>query len=519
MSDTSQQFEYRITSTADNAGFTSSTAAAQQQAAGIKALNDQMGVIKVTQADVEAATRKHTEAGKLEEEQTRKGGEEAEKFNFKKHELLESTRSLINAYPELGEIMRAVFSPETIGIFGVLAGFELWQERIKTVQELLGATEMPDLGDRITQANSAAIAYEGIAKAVRDANTEFNDAGAAFERQEKAIQAALTATRALLTAQKEKAVSDLDLQRQAGQITGAEYNARKNTIEQGASDANVQAEIDARNASLAAKKKEADNLVKQANAATAAANAIKLPESDEQAQADIETQKRRAEELRKQADAARESAKKIRDTENAREEDYESGNIPGVIYQAGVQATQAGLGLNVNPEDVAKIGTQTAHDLEEQAKAVEAEAARQEEALKKRDDLRRQAEEAAKAATKAQDELAGEDDPNKVGSTAWQNQQAGQTQSVNDQTAATRQFGRDVESITQDINTARNLTGVNDPAAIKAAKLNFRDLMTALADAMEMIRELSDMGADVRTMRTELDKLQAQMHQIPRQGY
>ena len=131
---------------------------------------------------------------------------------------------------------------------------------LKTAQELLGGWQLPDFAEHTDGVTAAAEAYDKLKTAVAGADTEFNGAASAFERQSKAISAELEATKQLIEAQKQKAVADLDIQRATGQVSPGTYAARKAMVEQGANDATVQAEIDARNADLAAKKQEAAGL-------------------------------------------------------------------------------------------------------------------------------------------------------------------------------------------------------------------------------------------------------------------
>src|ERR1017187_7350061 len=183
--------------------------------------------------------------------------QDTEKLKLGKRELLESLRGVTREYPILGEVARAVFNPLTIATFGLVEAVTIYQDRLKNTVQLLGGIELPDLSTGTTQAQDAATAWDGIAKAVRGADDAFSGFEETHNREVKNIAAELKATQAQIEATKNLALAKLNVQRAGGMDQG-EYERKRAIIEHGADDATVQAEIDARNRTLMAKVKERD---------------------------------------------------------------------------------------------------------------------------------------------------------------------------------------------------------------------------------------------------------------------
>jgi DNA repair exonuclease SbcCD ATPase subunit len=470
---------------------------------------------KLTDLNQEAAesAKKNTSATEEDAGASKKSAQEVEDLGIKKRELLESTRALTREMPVLGEIMRAVYNPMAFTIFGIIGAFEIWINKIKALTEAFGGIVLPDLTSGITQANDIATAYDGITKAVKGADDEFNNAAAAFERQEKAIAAQLAAMRQLITAQKEKAIADLDLERSSGKITPASYAAKKSIIEQGYNDKTTQAEIDARNADLAAKKQEVAQAEADAKTAQSKAAGFKLPDTDDQVQSQIDAFKKLAAENRTQADAATAEAKKQQDLiesgQGSLRERAES--FPELLGQT------VKYGGDYTPQNIRDIETQTAKEAEDRAAAADAAAARIEEQKKQRDDARKDAEDKTKAAEKAKLSIAGEDDPTKVGSVAWQNAQAAQAQSVRDSSAQENRFVGDADAFHRDIVTVNKDVKKPTPENFAAAKQAVNDMVAAIQDSADIISHFSGSASQIAEMKRQLEKMRGELDQAQRQ--
>jgi hypothetical protein len=367
-------------------------------------------------------------------------GDATEGLTLKKRELLDSLRGVTRQFPILGEAARAIYNPIVASVMLIVGAFALWRKNITDVLDALGAIEMPDLNDSIIQAEKTATAWSGIATAVEAADTAFGSFKETYDRTTKAINAQLDAAKNLLQANKDLAVQQLDQQRERGDISPEEYAAKKAVIEQGFNDQTTQAEIDARNASLAAKRKQQQDADTDAKNESAAAAAIKLPQQEDVYKAQQDALQKEKDEAQKQADEHKKSAEDFNNALTARETGSPTERLAaiGKIYQAH---TLAGTMFDSDADAVAKAvqmeqqsqnAAQARADAAAQAIAVrEAEKTKQEEHQKN-------AEAAAGDAERMKKELAPEDDPNAAnipGTVAFQNAQARAAQAVRDQTA------------------------------------------------------------------------------------
>lgn len=418
-------------------------------------------------------------------------GKDTEKFadathglNLKKRELLESMRMVTAQVPILGEAFRTFFNPATAAIFGIVGAFEIWKSRVDSMTQTLGALEIPDLSDAIRQATDAGTAWDGMAKAVSDADDAFSSAEQTQERALKAINDQLAAQQKLLALQKQLAEQKLDEQKAAGEISPAEYEARKAALDQGANQKTAQMEIDANNARLAARlqaahdqKEEADRYKAQADAIT---KKFGLGSTDQEFQAQQKAQQDIADARQKSIE---ESRRKLGILNEAT--DDQTGQFKQ-DFDWGKLITMYGLGVTTPKGFSAAYGQEQQNINQQEAvqKQIEQAIAERDKAKKERDDYRKKAEDAEGKFEKSRDELKREDDPNKVGSTAWQNAQIsaqqkvqGQIDEAKRQADLQRQAGQDISEI-QRFNSSRSATPVDAQKISKTVD----DLNTIMLD-------------------------------------
>ncbi len=494
-----QEFKIHVISDADNSGFKSSGAATD---------------------DLTQATKKSTAATADDAEASKKTAKEVEGLNIKKRELLESAHTLTREFPLLGEIMRAVYNPMAFTIFGIIAAFEIWTTKVRTLTEEFSEMVLPNFGAHLRDAENVATAYDGIAKSVKGADDEFNSAATAFERQQKAIEAQLAATTALIAAQKQKAIADLDMERASGKVGPAMYDAKKSIIEQGYNDKTVQAEIDARNADLAARKAEQQRDADDAAKSAAKARAIKLPQDDKAVDAQIaelddliNARKKDAEKKRADAEKQREIAGDVADT-------FSGGFGHGVatfVRTAPEVIGQIATHGGADPAQHAALLDAEAKAADEQVKAAEQAKARIEKEKSDREKLRKDAEKQAADAEKLRLENAGQDDPNKVGSVAWQNAQAKKAQGVKDSAAQENRFTKDIDAFNKDANEFQKYARQTDPQSIAAAHKAMQDMLAAVTDAMSVVTSLAGTGSDVAQMRADIAMMKTMLANLQRQ--
>ena len=446
-------------------------------------------------------------------EATKKETAETGELDLKKRELLESIRELTHEYPILGEVARAAFNPLTIAAFGVAEALHIWIERLQTAQNLLGAFELPDFTTHAAGVSAAADAYDKLTTAVAGADTEFNGAADAFERQSKAIQAQLDATKKLIEAQKQKAQADLDIQRAEGKVSPSTYAARKAMIEQGANDQTVQAEIDARNADLAAKGQEVTGLWQQSTDETKKAKKIQPGRTDAELDQLIK-------ETQDAAAKAEEQAKELRQKEAlaksmAGQEGLESFTPESIATQFKYDTT---FGATTNPNQQAKI----AEDAAKNAEATQAHLEEQSRQLQKQKEERtKHNEEAAHLAGEAEtkrQEYNSQLDPKKPGTVAWQNAQDTATQKKRDITSNESRFAQDIDQFNKDATEYTKNSGRPDPESINKARQAMKDMYDLVNDMTTIVRTLaaehqnvSLLARDVADAKSAIALLQSQM--------
>jgi hypothetical protein len=432
-----------------------------------------------------------------------------EKVEIGKRELLESMHRLNREYPLLGEAARAAFNPLAITIAGLVEAGSIWVERLKAAQEVLGGFELPDFSAHTSGVSAAAEAYDKLKTAVQGADEEFNGAAAAFERQSTAIKAQLDATKQLIAAQKEKALADLDIERAGGRVSAGSYDARRSMIEQGANDATVQAEIDARNADMAARKQEAAQIEKDSQAAAAKAaniqpglNDASLKQLIAEAQAGVEASKKAEADAKAEASHAEDVEVRVQGGQGL------TGLADIAQNAAGDVGFFAKHGLTANPEEVAKQESAAAKAAQETQAGLEDKIAQLQKQLDERTKARDEAARLAAEAEKKRLELQGQDNPNQVGSVAWQNAQAQKTQGLRDTTSEEKRFAADVEQFTKDAATYKHSAGKADPESIAKARQAMTDMFEMVTDAFSIMQQLAGMGQNVAELRARVGEME-----------
>src|ERR1035437_387474 len=213
------ELEYKITTSAELAGAEAAADAIERNIGKAKALKQDYSALdaqlKTVRESIDEAKKAHVGSGEAMTEE----GFFTKKLTLGKRELSESLRGLTRQYPMLGEVARTVFNPIVMATFGIIEAFTIWKSRVDTLVAALGGIELPDLGEHITQAENVATAYHGIAEAVEAADVQFDSAASIFERAAKATAAQLAATKLLITAIKEKALAELDIEKAGGHMT------------------------------------------------------------------------------------------------------------------------------------------------------------------------------------------------------------------------------------------------------------------------------------------------------------
>lgn len=308
MADTDKEYRIKITTTADMQGATSA----------LDKLGDVSKSVSGTQYDL------GEDIGKVEKRIEGVSGQSREFYRI--------MSELDRFAPGLGESLRAIFEGPLASIGLLIFGATELKGVLEKYQEKLDDILGEDLTQGIDKANALAQAFTGIADAVRKANDEFNSAASIYERARAGIQDQLALTKQLIESQKELALQRLADLKQSGQISGPEYEARRQAVENQGRAATQAAEERAKQAELAQKINEAANAQAQADEAKRRAQAFHLPESDEVAKAQSQTLSKQAAEQQKIADDARKQAAILNDMVT---EMHTSGFLTGL----GVNAT------------------------------------------------------------------------------------------------------------------------------------------------------------------------------------
>ena len=499
---------FNINTKAELAGAEATAHALEMQIGKAKALKQDYSALQQQLETVKQSIQNLTPELKELMEKEKSVGEATGEANLPRRERLEIIRTLTQSYPMLGEAMRAALSPEVFIAFSLVAAYEIWSERVKTLREMMGGWELPDFSVHAVGVDAAAEGYDKLKTAVAGANTEFNSAAALFERQKAAISAQLTVTKQLIDAQKQMAIADLDIERASGKVTPGQYEARKAMIEKGATDKTIQAEIDARNADLNAKREEVERLKDKSSEEAAKAAQIQpgmndaaLEELINKAKAGAEAVKTQAEENRKRQKLAEEQ----RDTTGA-------DTLTFAGWGTAIEYSKE-FGATTNPEDAAKM-SEAAVKQAEQTQAVQEGLIRKLEKQKEERDKHR--EEAARLAAehaKKQQELTGDEDPNHVGGITWQNRQDANQMHSNDVVATKTGVARDMEQFKKDAEAIRDQNKI-DPEHIAKSRAALSDLAAMLKDSMAAVQELASYHENVTQLRPQVEAMKREAAQL-----
>jgi len=488
--------------------------------AAAEALERQISKAKALKQDYSELSRQHdlmTESIKAAHIPHDREIADTEQLKLGKRELLESMRGVTREFPVLGEAARSVFNPITAIVGSLTIMLVGVFEALKKVEDM----RLPDLTEGIDQAEQLGDKWAGIGQSVAEADDAFNSFSEVHARALTAISAELKATQDLITATKERALAELNVQRAGGMDQG-EYERKKNIIERGADDASAQAEIDARNKKLAADKAEADKAAADAAAKAKAAADAKGAPNKETAEAEIAAQK---EVEKRERDKQKTAAGRV---EQIQDVDTDIASAKGVggwilaaienireIYRASTSDNSSGTKAFTMSGDAANEASEkkASADAKARADAAAAEAARIKKDADNKEKLEKEADEAAKKARELQDKLG----PESV-AVAQANANQAARQADKDKTgtinADASAFGADTKRINQDINTIGRENGRIDPESVAKAKAAHDDLVAAFTDAMSVVSELATMGEDTKKMKAELAKLQQRVAQV-----
>ncbi|HEV2691933.1 MAG TPA: hypothetical protein VG347_03480 [Verrucomicrobiae bacterium] len=452
-----------------------------------------------------------TKLGEKEEEASKS----AEFLHHNHRQLHTLLRMIPGAAGEASESLLAM-SHGPVGPALALAGvFRMLFDALEKIE----ASQLPDLTAGIDQANQTATAWTGIAKAVESVKEAFSSSEEIHTRALGVINAELKAQKDYIQAVKDRALAELNVQRAGGMDQG-EYDRKKGIIENGASDATVQAEIDARNKKLAADKAEADKAAAEAAAAADKAKKAKGPATKEQAEAEAAAYKTVEDAQREKQKAADERVQQIQGLQTDAGTKQSWGQQLWVGFQGFVEmyrasksenskfsVTQAGLDANEKTEKAA------AEDAKAKADAAAAEQKRIKDAADEKERLEKEAAEKGKRAEELKLKIAPElapDAANTPGTVAYENAQAAARQRDKDKTgkidADASAFGADQKKITEDSKwlDSHGPTQQN----IGEYKAKIKEMSDALADAMSIVTELAALGADTKKLGTALTALQ-----------
>lgn len=441
MADESKTLEFKITTPVELQGAQQAANALEQQIGKAKALKQdyselqrQYDTIKVSIGETQIAQVAETEASTVASIAT-------EGLTLKKRELVEALRVLNMQFPLLADAERALFEPMVAQVFVATAAVVGLAKAFSAAYEDMTGIQMPDLTSGIDDANNLAMSWDGVKNAIATANQEFSSAQSIYDRAQKGIQDQLGYIKQLIDAEKMLAIQRLENAKNAGQISEADYEARKSSIEGQSRQATEAAEEKALRAQLTQKANLASNAQAQADAAARRANSFKLPESDDAAKAQADALKKEAEAYKSDAESRRNRADEISDA-------AQTANQPGLAGAASIGT--AGFWKDLvsrigaiwtgnrpvfgDAEAYAQSQREKAAGERGTANAGERESARIEELIKERDKARQDAKKAAADAQKAKNDYAWENNPSNAGSLASRTQAQRHIDSVKDST-------------------------------------------------------------------------------------
>ena len=254
-------FKIQIISDADNTGFKSAAAASAD-------LNKEMGVITVSNADVEAATKKTTAAV----------AEGTEKFGGSRRELREAGNELGRA-AGISRLGALALGGMAAAAFAAGKAVEFLKDTWDTIQEsITGPIQIGLPDDAPGKISAAAEAWRDYAAARAAVIAAQNSPEAGASAEEKKLANELKLIHEVLAAQKEKALADLESQK--GSLSPEAHAAARANIGSIFGEAGTAADEKTRQEQIANKATEATNLEIDAQKKTAQALAIKSAPKD-----------------------------------------------------------------------------------------------------------------------------------------------------------------------------------------------------------------------------------------------
>jgi hypothetical protein len=339
------------------------------------------GVINVTEEDIKKMDEARESTSRLE---------------VSKRELHHIIGELTRKFPLLGEVARAALNPLVFILVAPIAAFELFKKRVDDATDALSDVQMPDLTTGIEQAKQLGEKWNGIADAIARANTNFNSPDGIFKRSLDSVDQELESKKKLLEVNKEQALANLGLGKSS--MTPEQYELNRAGVENYYTQKGFEAEQSARQQRLGLKQNEQYNAGVQGRLAEEAADAIKLPATEEEFKAGQEALKQRAETLGQTAKKAQDQLDFI---DGIRDKNIVSGQLDYYKFY-----DTYGRGQSI--EGAEKIERSRHTDASKEQSQINAEIGRREALFKHREELRRQAAEDASTYTTIGNELPGD---------------------------------------------------------------------------------------------------------------
>lgn len=343
-------------------------------------INKDMGVVNVTQE----------EANRILEESAKA----TDKATLSKHTLKEVVKKLTADFPLLGEAARMAFNPIVLGVAGPILAFKIWNDRVNTLADSLSEVEMPDFDpgklSKVTEE------WNGLAEAIAKANKEFNAANAIFDRNKSEIDKQLDADKKLLDIQKQKAL--INLEKNKGHMTEAEYTVNKAQIESRYELATLDREKKAREERLAARYSEEQDARNRALAASKAAAGVRIEDDEESFKHQQDLLKQRADKLAENEKKHREEVERIVDADTVPYSQSKYG-------LSGALSVHRKYGLGVTHDKAQAEQEAMADQARREREAIEAEIARRDRLFKTRQGFQEEAGKNAGIATDAANQI------------------------------------------------------------------------------------------------------------------
>jgi flagellar biosynthesis chaperone FliJ len=152
----------------------------------------------------------------------------SEKAFTSKKQLKDMVKQLGHEFPILGQLGRLALNPIVFATAGITAAFALWHSRMKSLQELFVAFELPDLSPPDpNKINASAKAWEDYLTAIKKIAEEMNSVEARTARTLASISATAAALKQIEAANKTPpTIEDARAQFFAKAQAKAEYDAK-----------------------------------------------------------------------------------------------------------------------------------------------------------------------------------------------------------------------------------------------------------------------------------------------------